>query len=163
MSQTSLATWRKNLLGNHTLVAAITMPYDLFYPTGANVSVIILKAHVPHSGKVWFCRIDNDGFKIKRKKRMECEGEQLSRALKLFKSREFDAESQEIPSFSCYCELDPDDELAEFSPEYYLASPEYDSEVIQESVEQLLKDFAAFNIKYSTQLKNIKRSDNENN
>lgn len=163
MSQKTLAKWRKNLLKSHTLVAAITMPYDLFYPTSSNVCILVLKARVPHSGKVWFCRIDNDGFKIKRKKRIEFEGEQLGKALKVFKTRDLDIGIKEEPGFACYYELDPNDELTEFSPEAYLASPEFSEDEIQDRTEQLLREFASFNIKYSNQLRNLKVTNDANN
>ena len=163
MAQKTLANWRKNLLKNHTLIEAITMPYDLFYPTSSSVCILVLRAHIPHSGRVWFCRIDNDGFKIKRKKRVECEGEQLSKALKMFKARDLNMGMEEEPGFACYCDIAVDDELTEFSPEAYLASPEFSGDEIQDNLEQLLRDFAAFNIKYSKQLKKQKEANNANN
>lgn len=160
MSQKTLANWRKNLLKNHTLVAAITMPYDLFYPTSSSVCILVLRAHIPHSGKVWFCRIDNDGFKIKRKKRIECEGEQLSRARNMFKARGLNIGVEEDPSFACYLEPDPDDELSEFSPEAYLTSSPTPEHIIQENVEQLVRDFGAFTLKYEPKLEKIRAQRN---
>jgi len=156
MSQKTLANWRKNLLKSHTLVAAITMPYDLFYPTSSSVCILVLKARIPHSGKIWFCRIDNDGFKIKRKKRIECEGEQLNKALKMFKTRDLDIGIEEEPGFACYCELIYNDGLIEFAPEAYLPPPIISKHIIQENVEQLIREFGAFNLKYEPKLKNIK-------
>lgn len=160
MSQKTLAKWRKNLLKSHTLVAAIIMPYDLFYPTSSSVCILILKAHVPHSGKVWFCRIDNDGFRIKRKKRIECEGEQLSKAVDRFKARDLNIGIEEELSFTCYCELNLNDELTEFSPEGYLASPPIPEQIIQENVEQLVREFGAFSLKYEPKLEKIKAQRN---
>jgi type I restriction-modification system DNA methylase subunit len=156
MSQKSLGTWRKNLIREHTLVAAITMPYNLFYPTSSSVCILVFKAHVPHTGKVWFCRIDNDGLKIKRKKRVECPGEQLTGALTMFKARDLNVDLQEEPGFVRYCDLDPNDDTTEFSPEAYLPSRQTSEKNVQDAVDQLLREFAAFNIKYSKSLRKLK-------
>lgn len=160
MSEKNLASWRQGILKSHTLIAAVTMPYDLFYPTSSSVCIMTFRAHIPHSGKVWFCRIDNDGFKIKRKKRIERDGEQLSKALKMFKARDLNIGIETELGFACYCELDPADPLCEFAPEAYLGSPLYSDNEIQGSIDQLLRDFAAFNIRYENKLKALRRANN---
>jgi type I restriction-modification system DNA methylase subunit len=144
--------WRENLLDHHTVLAAVTMPPDLFYPTGSNTCILLCKAHIPHKGKIWFCRIDNDGYKIKRKKRVERDGGQLEKALKMFKSRETYPELSEEPGFSCYTELDPNDGTHELVPEAYLASPDYPDDEIQHEVDNLLRESAAFSVKYHQKL-----------
>jgi len=161
MSEKNLVSWRKNILKNHTLIAAITMPGDLFYPTTSTVCVLVFRAHIHHTGKVWFCRIDNDGFKIKRKKRVERPGEQLSKALNMFKARDLNLGIKAEPGVTCYREIDPDDELYEFAPEAYLESPEYSDIEIQDTIDQLLRDFAAFNMRYEDKLKWLKDINND--
>jgi type I restriction-modification system DNA methylase subunit len=156
MSEKNLAKWRKSILKNHTLVSAITMPYDLFYPTSSSVCILTFKAHIPHSGKVWFCRIDNDGYKIYRKKRVERIGEQLSKALKMFKARDLDWGIEAEAGFACYRKVENNNEC-EFAPEAYLDSPIFNENEIQSTVEQLLRDFAAFNIRYADKLKGLKK------
>ena len=131
------------------------MPPDLFYPTSANTCILICKAHTPHRGKIWFCRIENDGYKIKRKKRVERDGGQLEKALKMFKLRETRPELSEEPGFSCYTELDPCDEYCELVPEAYLPSPEYEDRDIQQEVESLLRESAAFSVKYYPKLHRV--------
>ncbi len=60
---------RERLLQNHTLEAVFSMPSDLFYPIGVNTSILIFKAHTPHSDtnkSTFFGYFKNDGF-VKRK------------------------------------------------------------------------------------------------
>ena len=159
VAEKNLANWRKNILKNHTLVNAVTMPYDLFYPTSSSVCILTFKAHIPHTGKAWFCRIDNDGFKIKRKKRIEKSGEQLTKALQMYRVRGMNTGIYEEAGFACYKDIDTDDELCEFASEAYLDAPLVDQHEIQDGIEQLLRDFAAFNIKYSDKLKEINKTD----
>lgn len=149
------AQWRNNLLRNHTVIAVITMPPDLFYPTGSHACIMICSAHIPHRGKIWFCRIENDGFKIKRKKRIECEGSQLEKALAMFKMREFNIKQSIEAGFSCYTDLDSDDGLFELVPEAYLESPTIPDEIIQYTLEQLIREFGAFTIKKYPKLKKL--------
>lgn len=139
----------------------MTMPPNLFYPTTSNVCILTFRAHIPHSGKVWFCRIDNDGMKIYRKKRVEREGEQLTKAMKMFKSRTLNLGIETEVGFSCFRELDPNDHQVEFAPEAYLDSPQYSEAEIQSTIDQLLRDFAAFNIRYADKLKGT-RNDPDN-
>ncbi|MFZ3382527.1 MAG: N-6 DNA methylase [Candidatus Methanoperedens sp.] len=139
-SQKTLKKWRQNLLKEHTLLATITMPSDLFYPISQTVVIVLMKAHIPHFGKIWFCRIENDGYKIKRNKRVECEGEQLSKGLSMYKAKDLNLGIEEKKGFACYKELDPNDDLVELVPEAYLDSPDRTKEEIQEQVEQGTKN-----------------------
>lgn len=157
MSEKNLTQWRRNILKNHTLISSITMPSDLFYPTSSSVCILTFKAHIPHSGKVWFCRINNDGYKIYRKKRVERPGEQLSKSLKMFRARNLNLGIETEVGFACYREIEQNNGgECEFAPEAYLDSPIYDENELQLAVEQLLRDFAAFKIRYADKLKDIK-------
>ncbi len=153
------AKWRESLLSKHTVVAVITMPPDLFYPTSSNTAILLCRAHVPHKGKIWFCRIDNDGYKIKRKKRVECQGGQLGEALKKFKIRDLMPRKAVKKGFSCYVGLNPKDSTYELVPEAYLAPPPLTKNLIQTKVEELLREFAAFSIKYDEKLSRIEKHD----
>ncbi|MGL4367340.1 MAG: HsdM family class I SAM-dependent methyltransferase [Brevinemataceae bacterium] len=59
---------RNRILKKHTLEAVISMPDDLFYPTGVVTCIMIFKAHSPHptNKKTWFGYLKDDGFE-KRK------------------------------------------------------------------------------------------------
>ena len=81
----------------------------------------------------------------------------MEKALNMFKKREINPRESEEKGFACYVYLDKDDDLCELVPEAYLESPILSKEDIENSVEQLLLDFAAFNIKYKNKLAKIKR------
>ncbi|GHU16091.1 hypothetical protein FACS189441_8200 [Betaproteobacteria bacterium] len=71
--------WRKRFLKKHRLLAIISLPEDIFYPTAAPTSVIIAQAHVPHgNADVFMARIWNDGYKKLKGRRVPCIGEQLT-------------------------------------------------------------------------------------
>jgi type I restriction-modification system DNA methylase subunit len=65
---------KSRLLKNHTLVAAMSMPDDLFYPTGVVPCILVFKAHIPHNSKIetWFGYWKDDGhIKIKKEGRVD--------------------------------------------------------------------------------------------
>lgn len=63
---------KKRLLQSHTLLAVMSMPDDLFYNTdnGVVTSIVIFKAHVPHSKyhKTYFGYWKDDGFEKRKNK-----------------------------------------------------------------------------------------------
>jgi type I restriction enzyme M protein len=62
---------RREILKNHTLVASISLPNDLFHPIGVITCALVFEAHQPHSespSPTWFGAWKNDGF-VKQKKR----------------------------------------------------------------------------------------------
>jgi type I restriction enzyme M protein len=82
--------WRKLLLKKHTLRAVIKLPDELFQPyAAAYTSIAIFSKGVPHnpSEKVFWARIENDGFRLKKNVRIERLGEQLSDTLEAFRNR----------------------------------------------------------------------------
>lgn len=72
--------WRRQFLRRHTLLAMISLPEDLFYPTSAPTSIIIARAHIPLSDtdEVMMARIWNDGYAKLKSRRVETAGSQLS-------------------------------------------------------------------------------------
>ena len=57
-------TLRKRILKKHTLDAVMSMPDELFYPTGTNTCIMVFTAGVPHNSKkkTWFGYWKDDGF-----------------------------------------------------------------------------------------------------
>ena len=159
LSEKNSAKWRKNLLLNHKIEAVISLPTDLFYPTSANTVIMVARAKVPHSGKILFCKINNDGFKIYRKKRVEIDGSELPEALKLFKTKDVDPHKCNIEGFSNYVELDKDDETCELVPEAYLENKKYSREQINDHVERLILEFGSFKMKNFKELRKIKKNE----
>lgn len=58
--------YRYSLMRKHTLLAVMTCPPELFYPTATNTCIMLWKAHVPHSGLTYLADWKNDGFRKKR-------------------------------------------------------------------------------------------------
>ena len=69
--------WRKHLLNNHTLLSVISFPNDLFYPQATvEPLMVIIKAHIPNSNnQTLWCRIENDGYKKLKRKRVFIEND----------------------------------------------------------------------------------------
>ena len=55
---------KEDILKEHTLLAAMSMPTELFYPVGTVTSILVFKSHVPHNSeiKTWFGYWKDDGF-----------------------------------------------------------------------------------------------------
>ena len=64
--------WRQKFLSEHTLVAMISLPEDLFYPTAAPTSIMIARAHTPHpsSAQAFMAKVMDDGYEKLKGKRV---------------------------------------------------------------------------------------------
>lgn len=74
MSNKTNDDFKKEILKHHTLKAVMSMPNDLFYPTGTVACIVVFEAHKPHNKnkKTWFGYWKYDGFeKIKHKGRVD--------------------------------------------------------------------------------------------
>lgn len=71
--------WRREFTRNHTLLAMISLPEDLFYPTAAPTSIMIARAHIQQDPRspVLMARIDNDGYEKLKGRRIEIPGSEL--------------------------------------------------------------------------------------
>ncbi len=79
--------WRTGILAKYTLEAVIQMPDYLFQPYASTTTAIIyLRKGIPHPKKkrVFFARVENDGFRLKKGVRIACVGDQLPKALEHF-------------------------------------------------------------------------------
>jgi len=72
------AAARVRLLESHSLVAAMSLPNDLFSPVGTNTCALIFRAHQPHASTrepTWFGYWKDDGFiKTKHRGRQDIHG-----------------------------------------------------------------------------------------
>ena len=80
--------WRREFTRNHAVLAMISLPEDLFYPTAAPTSILIARAHIQQSSedKVLMARVDNDGYEKLKGRRVEIRGSQLPEVELAFKS-----------------------------------------------------------------------------
>ena len=64
-------TWRKGLLKRHTLKAVIKLSDDLFQPSAhKGTYAVVIEAHKPHGNQKVFWAIMDDGFTMKKSKRL---------------------------------------------------------------------------------------------
>jgi hypothetical protein len=78
--------WRQRFLLKHKLLAMISLPEDLFYPTAAPTSIMVAEAHVPlaSTDKIFMARIWNDGYEKLKGKRVERAGNQIDEIVNQF-------------------------------------------------------------------------------
>lgn len=81
-------SWRREFTRNHTVLAMISLPEDLFYPTAAPTSILVARAHIQQQDddKVLMARVGNDGYEKLKGRRVEIEGSQLPLTAEAFKA-----------------------------------------------------------------------------
>ncbi|MDE6066075.1 MAG: N-6 DNA methylase [Duncaniella sp.] len=126
------AHWRDNFLKKHTLVAMISLPDELFYPTAAPTSIMVAKAHEPQNpdASVFIAKIWNDGYEKLKGKRIECPGSEIDSIKELY--RRF-KNGETIESANCTT-IKASSLMGgkEFSPQQWLPSPSIsDSEMLR--------------------------------
>lgn len=74
------ARWRRSVLNDNTLRAVITLPNELFQPYASSTTAIVIfergVAHTPNK-RVFFARMANDGFRLRKGVRVPQPGSQL--------------------------------------------------------------------------------------
>jgi type I restriction enzyme M protein len=161
MFERSTLDWRRSqLLGKHTLLAVVTFPLDLFYPTGVRTLGVIVRKGTPHplsQGVLW-TRAMHDGL-IKRKgKRLAprpewgVEPDDLATLRPMIKA--FLANPafkvQATAEFVKVAPIDWKDPLLELLPEAYLDSRDVTEDEIQIRVDSMLREAAAQIIRFRT-------------
>ena len=115
--------WRERFTRNHRVLAVISLPEDLFYPTAAPTSILVAEAHIPQKADeiVFMSRIWNDGFGKLKGKRVDAPGSQLPEITKAF--HDF---RQRRPVESNLAKLIASSNILdgnEWSPQQYLDNP----------------------------------------
>lgn len=115
--------WRREFTRNHCVLAMISLPEDLFYPTAAPTSILIARAHIPQRSedKVLMARIDNDGYEKLKGRRVEIEGSQLPLVEEAFKKASKGEEIQTESAITINAESIL--EGNEWSPQQWLPQP----------------------------------------
>lgn len=142
----SVKKWRASLLAKHTLEAVVQMPDYLFQPyASATTAIVYLRKGIPHPKKkrVFFARVSNDGFKLKKGVKITCDGDELPKALEHFEG----AQSEE--GFSGWSSLD--DELS-FAPGAYIPAREMTSAEIDAGVREVIRGRTAFTALHAAEL-----------
>lgn len=164
MSNKTNDNLKAELLKYHTLKAVMSVPDDLFYPTGTVTCIIVFEAHKPHdkNKETWFGYWKNDGFeKIKNKGRVDIKnkfyGEIRGKWLNSYHNR------KEIPSLSILQSVNYNDE---WLAEAYLETDynEFKKEDFEKSIHDYIAfQFATYNIKEINDRNIINKALNLNN
>jgi len=160
-------SWRKTLSLNHTVIASISVPPELFYPISAPTIIVLIEAHIPQAKKpIFFARIEDDGFEINRQKRTQKGAGQQMEVLENFlqwrsliksgKNKNFD-----LPKFIITKSVEHNDPLFELVPEAHLTSPLYADATIVKEIDHVLREQASFQLKYASKLRENKFKQNK--
>jgi type I restriction-modification system DNA methylase subunit len=146
--------WREHtLLKQHTLLAVMTFPTDIFYPVGVHTLGVFIKKGVPHpkEQKVLWLRAVNDGLVKSKGRRLPSDRvpndfDKVRPVLKAFL-----ADQQHpvlnIERLQKACPIDFSDSLLELVPEAYLDQPMPTTDEIQIGMEQVVRDAVAWMIR----------------
>lgn len=143
--------WRENILRRNTLRAVFTFPTDLFQPyANSTTALIILRKGVPHDvgAETLFCRIENDGFRLKKNVRVEQAGTQLPTALESYRR------GLSIPGFCVTTRL-LTHSTVEWSPGAYIGFETHASNKLKEQAFLLVRNLAAFHALYAPQIEEL--------
>lgn len=144
-------TWRKeSLLRNNTLLSVVTFPEDLFYPVGVHTVGIFVKKGIPHphDQNVLWIRATNDGLLKSKGKRLPSSRahndypgiKDLVRSFIL--DQTVRVENKE--KFQKASAVDLEDPLLELVPENYLDQPPLEPAEVQQGIERVIRESAAF-------------------
>lgn len=139
-------SWHRKILKDNRLVFVATMPPDLFNPYASfNTAVIGIQKGVAHEGaKVFFARLSNDGYKLKKNTRVHQPGSQIETILEAFDSK------KQIPELTAYKAVNL--ETTEWSPEAFIAGALRKDEEFIEGLEQSIRQQAAFYVAHGHRL-----------
>jgi len=146
--------WRDNILKHHTLRGVIALPDEAFEPfASAFTAVLILEKGVSHqaSREVFFARIDNDGFKIKKSVRLPRGDSQLPPVLDAYLTR------KSIPRLCGWSNLDPKEALWHPAAPHYVPTLPLTLEEVKEGVRDLARSRAAFVVRHTSELQTLMR------
>ncbi len=117
-------TWRTNLLKRHTLRAVIKLSDDLFLPNAhKGTYAVVLEAWKPHDNKKVLWAIMDDGFSMKKSKRLQNDNVPSNMPLILERLREFlllDKEPEKTPKVLGFKEVSLTDPTMDCGAEAYL-------------------------------------------
>ena len=139
----------------------ITLPHELFYPAAMKqVAAIVVRKGFPHpeAQPVFWGRIANDGHIKVKSKRLNASEMQPPREhqddipsivmlLQSFVASPASTSTNQ-PLLSKTAPIDYSDPLLELLPEVYVDGPELSSSEITQAVAQMVRDHAAFLVKF---------------
>lgn len=135
--------WRSRILSQNSLRAVITLPSELFQPyASSTTAIVVLERGVPHreNTQTFFCRIENDGFRLKKNTRIEQPGSQLPLALDAWHA------GRSVPGLCTTTNLPDFRDGAEWAPGAYIEFAAHPETSLRSEIESLLRGLWAFQI-----------------
>jgi predicted RNA methylase len=140
------AKWRSKILTQNRLDGVIVLPDELFMPYASSYTAVLLMtkgvAH-PADHAVFFARVENDGFRLRKGVRVARNGDELPKALDAYKQR------LTTPGFSGWTKLDS---RAGWDPGYYIPPRPLSEEEVAAEAGALVRSRAAFVVKHAVEL-----------
>lgn len=144
--KSSKRAWREELLREHRLEAVFTLPLELFQPyAAATTAIVLIRKGVPHDKhETFFCRITNDGFRLKKGVRINQPGNVLPEALRQFVAR------KQTPEFSAIEE--PIESVGAWHPGAYIGAAPLGDDIYRKVIGQVLRNRTAFVVRFAPHL-----------
>lgn len=152
LNRRELEGWRAGLLGKHTLNAVLVLPDELFQPYASSTTAVLLTTKgVPQDPKrpVFFARIENDGFRLRKNVRVARSGSQIPLVLNAYR------QLNTVPGLCAAARIAPGEEWAPGA--YIPAKPLVADEIITEA-QLLVRSKTALIIKYAPQFLALQES-----
>jgi len=132
--------WRKNLIANHAVLATISMPTELFYPTGSPTSLLVVKAHAPRVDMGTFmAKVHNDGYTISKNRRIPTTGSQLPKVAELLKGYRTGEFTRPIRGLACVVDRTYIKDGQELCAEQWLPQSSMSEEEFIDSMDNALR------------------------
>ena len=132
--------WRKNLIANHAVLATISMPTELFYPTGSPTLLLVVKAHAPRLDVGTFmAKVHKDGYTISKNRRIPTTGSQLPEVAELLERYRRGEFTETIPGLACVVDRTYVEDGQELCAERWLHQPNMSEEDFINSIDIALR------------------------
>ncbi len=146
------AGWRQQVLNDNSLLAVISLPSELFQPyASSTTAILVFEKGIPHEPQrpVFFCRVENDGFRLKKGVRVRQAGSQMEDVRNEFVKR------GTIPGFCSPAMLDVD---SGFAPGAYIRARELSNTELSKEAGMLIRDKAGFVLRHAPELAEMLRA-----
>ena len=150
-------TWRRELLNEHTLLAVVTLPIDVFYPVSAPPVGIVVRKGTPHpkEQKTLWVRAETDGHLKSKGKRLSstltCN--QMEASIPILRAFINDPSIpvEGRPRSMIAAPVDFEDGQLELVPEAYLEQEPVSHDTVREGVDMVLRECAAYLVRNNVQ------------
>lgn len=144
--------WRDSILKKHRLEAVFTLPTELFQPyASATTCIVVLRKGVAQGAHAsFFCRITNDGFRLKKGVRVHQPGSVLAAALKHYKDR------SELPEFCSLSSVDEED--GSWAPGAYIKASKLATDEAKELIGKVIRNRSAFIVRFAPEIAAMKHA-----